>query len=340
MAEGEGPIPIISASDLEKYGYCPMSWWLSIGLSNEKEEDKKVLATGQEKHNSLSQDLTSILEGESMAKESETIVLWFAIAATLISLVGLSLVFKADLNIGLIMGVIALIWILAACYFLYLAETISHKKTIMVYQRIILIFAIVGAIIGVNSLTILEQYFSPEMAEIMLAISLTWLVAASYFLYRSLKHFHDAMKKRQLRKVKEKISYVDTEDKKPKLFISKKLGLSGRPDYVLVIDEGHIPVEVKTGRTPRGPLFSHILQTAAYCILIDEKYGEAPPYGILRYDKAEHEIEYDESLKDLVITKLKEMRNILITKEVHRNHNKPGKCKNCSRRSICQERLD
>ncbi len=341
MVEGEGPIPIISASDLEKYGYCPLSWWLSIGLSNDNEEDKKrVLATGTEKHKSLSKDLNSILEGESMAKESETTVLWFAIAATLICLVGLSLVFKADLNIGLIMGVIALIWILAACYFLYLAETISQKKTKMIYQRIILIFAIVGAIIGVNSLTVLERYFSPEGAEILLALSLVWLIAASYFLYRSLKHVHGAMKKRHLRKVKEQIAYVDTDDKKPKLFISKKLGLSGRPDYVLLIDDGHIPVEVKTGRTPRGPLFSHIMQTAAYCILIDEEYGEAPPYGILRYETAEHEIEYDDSLKDLVITKLEEMRNIFISKEVHRNHNKPGKCRNCSRRAICQERLD
>ena len=338
--EGEEPSPIISASDLEKYGYCPMSWWLSIGLPDAEEDKKRVLATGQEKHKSLGKDLTSILEGESRAKESETMVLWFAIAATLISLVGLSLVFKADLNIGLILGVIALIWILAACYFLYLAETISQKKTKMVYQRIILIFAIVGAIIGVNSLTVLEQYFSPDIAEIMLALSLVWLIAASYFLYRSLKHIHAAMKKRKLRGVKDKISYVDTDDKRPKLFISKKLGLSGRPDYVLLIDDGHIPVEVKTGRTPRGPLFSHILQTAAYCVLLSEEYGEAPPYGILRYEQAEHEIEYDEALRTMVLDKLAEMRQLLVTKDIHRNHNKPGKCRHCSRRAICQERID
>ena len=336
----EGPRPIISASDLEKYGYCALSWWLSIDMPGPEEDKKRVLAIGQEKHKSLSQDLNSILDREAKAKESETTVLWFAIASTLISLVGLSLVFKADMNIGLIMGVIALIWILAACYFLYLAETISKKKTKMVYERIILIFAIVGAIIGVNSLTILEQYFSPEGAEILLAVSLVWLIAASYFLYRSLTHIHIAMTKRQVRNIKEKITYVDSDEKKPKLFISKRLGLSGRPDYVLVIDDGYIPVEVKTGRTPRGPLFSHILQTAAYCVLIGEEYGEAPPYGILKYEKTEHEIEYDDSLKDLVLTKLDEMRALLISKDVHRNHNKPGKCRNCSRRAICQERLD
>lgn len=338
VKEGEEPSPIISASDLEKYGYCPMSWWLSIGLPDAEDDKKRVLATGQEKHKSFSKDLTSIVEGESRAKESETMVLWFAIAATLISLVGLSFGFKVDIDLSLILGVIALIWILAACYFLYLAETISQKKTKMVYQRIVLIFAIVGAVVGVNSVTFLGE--SHESAEIMQALSLVWLIAASYFLYRSLKHIHVAMKKRKLRGVKDKISYVDTDDKRPKLFISKKLGLSGRPDYVLLIDDGHIPVEVKTGRTPRGPLFSHILQTAAYCVLLSEEYGEAPPYGILRYEQAEHEIEYDEALRTMVIDKLAEMRQLLVTKDIHRNHNKPGKCRNCSRRVICQERID
>lgn len=338
---------IISAGDLEKYSYCPLSWWLSIGIKDPASESagadtgKNVLKKGIQKHRELGKELTSIQMEESLAKKSETVVLWFAITATLLSVVGLSLVFEAEPDVGLLLGVMALIWILAACYFLYLAETIATKKQQLVYQRIILIFAIVGAVIGVNSLTILSEFFDPDIAQIMQALSLLWLIAASFFLYRSLKHVKFAHVKRRKTGVRGKLSYVDTEEARPKLFLSLKHGLSGRPDYVLVAGEEHIPVEAKTGRTPRGPLFSHIMQVAAYCLLMEEEYGRAPPHGILRYPETEHEIDYDEALKQLVIDKLSEMRRVLDGRaEAHRNHNKPGKCKHCSRRDMCPERLD
>ena len=36
-------------------------------------------------------------------------------------------------------------------------------------------------------------------------------------------------------------------------------GISGRPDYVLLVEGLPIPVEEKTGRVPKGPLFSALL---------------------------------------------------------------------------------
>src|SRR5207253_1999892 len=71
--------------------------------------------------------------------------------------------------------------------------------------------------------------------------------------------------------------YIDSAAERPKLFVSKKHGLSGRPDAVVMDGEHHIPVELKTGRVPRGPLFSHILQVVAYCVLLEDEYGGAPP---------------------------------------------------------------
>jgi len=337
-SDGENyPKVIISANSLEKYGYCPLSWWLSRE-EEEEDLDKIPLEDGKKAHAEVAEDLTGIVDGEKQAKESESVILWFAIAATLISIMGISLVFKAGEDIGQIMGVIALIWILAACYFLYKAETIAHKRSRMIYQRIILIFAIVATVLALNSVTVLSTV-DPEIAEIAQAISLAWLIGACYFLYRSLKHFERAAKKRRKQKVKHDISYIDTEERKPKLFLSDKYGLSGRPDYVLLVGDEHIPVELKTGRVPRGPLFSHILQVAAYCVLLEEEFGKPPPHGIIRYGSVENEIEYDESLKHLILSKMDEMRGLLKTGDAHRNHNKPGKCKFCSRRSICPERL-
>ncbi len=334
----QGYDEIISASALEKFGYCPLSWWLSKDEADE-EIDKKPLEKGEKAHAKVAEDLTGIVKGEKLAREFESVVLWFAIAASLISVMGISLVFKAGLDIGRIMGVMALIWILAACYFLYKAETISTKRSRMIYQRIILIFAIVATIIALNSVIILNEV-DPEVAEIAQAVSLAWLIGACYFLYRSLKHFELATTKRKKQRVHHGIAYIDSEEKKPKLFVSKKYGLAGRPDFVILIGDEHIPVELKTGRVPRGPLFSHILQVAAYCVLIEEEFGRPPPYGIIRYGRVENEIEYESGLRELVLSKISEMRYLMKTGDVHRNHNKPGKCKFCSRRAICPERLD
>jgi CRISPR-associated exonuclease Cas4 len=329
---------LISASKLEKYGYCPLSWWLSRDEADE-ELDSTPLVTGAKAHEKVSDDLTGIVKGEKIAKEFESVVLWFAIAATLISVMGISLVFRAGEDIGQIMGVIALIWILAACYFLYKAETIAQKRSRMIYQRIILIFAIVATLLALNSVTLIST-MDPNVGKIAQAISLAWLIAACYFLYRSLKHLELAGIKRRKQRVRHDITYIDSEEKKPKLFTSKRYGLSGRPDFVLLVGDEHVPVELKTGRVPRGPLFSHILQVAAYCVLLEEEFGKPPPHGIIRYGQVENEVEYDEGLKELVLNKIAEMRRLMKTGNAHRNHNKPGKCKNCSRRAVCPERLD
>ncbi len=329
-------MPVISASALEKFGYCPLSWWLS---RNEPDPDSEALDSGQRAHSAVAEDLDNIVQEESQAKIFESIVMWFAIAATLISIIGVSLVFELGQDIGMIMGVIALIWILAACYFLYKAETVPRGASTLKYQRIILVFAIVAAVIGVNSVTLLSGFFQPKIAEILQAISLAWLVAASYFLYHSLNKFEQAMFKRRKHQIRHQITYVDTNDRKPKLFISARYGLSGRPDYVLMSEEEHIPVEIKTGRVPRGPLFSHILQVAVYCILIEEEFGTPPSHGIIRYGEAEHVVDYDLALKDMVMLKLDEMRSIMLGGGAHRNHSKEGKCRNCSRRHVCPEKL-
>jgi len=58
---------------------------------------------------------------------------------------------------------------------------------------------------------------------------------------------------------------------------SARQQLIGRPDY-LVEESGHvIPIEVKSSRRPLICHSSHRLQLAAYCLLVEETYGRAPP---------------------------------------------------------------
>jgi len=294
---------------------------------------------GEKKHARLSKRIHDILTHEERAKESETNVLFFAIAATIAAILGLAFLYRPLPDVGMIMGVVALIWLLAAVYFLFRAETIATKAERLLAERVILIFAMVASIMAVFTVvfTLIEDV---KVAQIVEAIALAWLVGATFFLYHSVKYMELAAIARDKHGIgSNDIVYIDELDERPKMFVSKKYGLRGRPDYVLLSGENHIPVEVKTGRNPKGPLFSHILQTAAYCLLLEEEYGRPPPFGLLRYENTQHEIDYSQDMKKLILTKLMEMRDMMVTKNAHRNHNRKGKCIHCSRREKCPEKL-
>ncbi|MCJ2563475.1 MAG: PD-(D/E)XK nuclease family protein [Candidatus Thermoplasmatota archaeon] len=322
-----------SASELEKYGYCPLSWWLS-----KNEVDEEDLSEGERKHAEIASEITKISKWEGHAKESETAVLYFAIAATLISVLGVTILQREQI-VGEILSAISLIWLLASSYFLYKAETLSTPLDRLISERVVLSFAMIATVIAIFSVS-LVVFESVLLSQVLQVIALSWLVGAAYFLYRSLKHLQVAKAKRESYDVRDgKIAFIDDERIRPMMFVSEKHGLRGRPDYVVLEEEFHIPVEIKTGRTPRGPLFSHILQTAAYCVLLEEEYGDPPPYGILKYGEVEHEIDYTPDLKELVLSKLEEMRKARRTGVVHRNHGRRMKCVHCSRRSVCPEKL-
>jgi len=73
-------------------------------------------------------------------------------------------------------------------------------------------------------------------------------------------------------------------------------------------------------------------------MLVEEKFGEVE-YGILEYDEKKYFIDYDPNLKDAVIKLRERMLEDMERGEAHRNHERRGKCINCSRRDICPERL-
>ena len=327
-----GPVKYVSAGDLEKYSYCPLSWW----LSQEFEGETQGLKEGVEGHEHLGKSLWKIGSGEQKARESETLVFWWAIVATLIAITALEVLpVKWSVTSSQVLGVIALIWMLAATFFLFKATRPNMDSKVIDYERIILIFAIVAMLIALNAVAFLIR--DTRLAEALVVVALVWLVGASFFLYRTLKSTGIVESLRREFRVKGKIEYIDVDDSK--VFKSERYGLSGRPDYVVKVNDNLIPVEEKTGRTPRGPLFSHILQVAAYCLLIEETSGKAPPYGVIKYPEHEHEIEYNDDLKKVLLEKLGEMRRIMETGDAHRNHERPGKCRNCSRRDVCPERL-
>ena len=202
-------------------------------------------------------------------------------------------------------------------------------------------FSIVATGIALVSLVI-SLFVTAEWSMATISLALLWLLAASMFLFVSLKNTERAIKTRRMGGFSrgDVVDVGAAADGSENVMVSESYRLRGLPDIIMREEDDLIPVEVKTGRVPRGPLFSHILQLAAYCLLIEERQGRPPPYGILQYGKhVRHEIDYNDELKWILINKLKEMRHILDSGEAHRNHHRAGKCASCSRREGCSERL-
>lgn len=121
---------------------------------------------------------------------------------------------------------------------------------------------------------------------------------------------------------------------------SKTFQLVGQPDYLLATRVGVIPVEVKSSKTPSRPHPSHVLQLAAYCLLVEEMEGRPPPYGFIKYPDRTFQVPYTSELRHMLLDTLDAMRADLINQaEVHRDHSEIRRCLVCGYRETCGEAL-
>jgi len=117
------------------------------------------------------------------------------------------------------------------------------------------------------------------------------------------------------------------------------IGLTGRPDYLIKKGDQIIPAEVKSSWAPRSPYDSHILQLAAYCVLVESTYGQRPPYGLLRYKNRTFKIKFTSDLEERVLEKIDVIRKQKNKEDAPRSHNQLNRCARCGYRNICNQRL-
>ena len=189
---------IISASEMERYGYCPLSWYLDLrGIDAEGDE----VNTGVEKHKIIGDSLKNLLVEEGKSRETST---------TLMTIIGLIM---TVVTIALI-----ILWV---------------------------------------STDVLRQ----NMGVILLIIGIGWMLIAAFFLYRLLLSTEKIDQLRDDYNLgEEAIETPDGLTEETPVLKSRKYNLAGRPDYMIKKDDLRIPVEVKTGRRPKAPFFSHVLQ--------------------------------------------------------------------------------
>jgi CRISPR-associated exonuclease Cas4 len=137
-----------------------------------------------------------------------------------------------------------------------------------------------------------------------------------------------------------RVVYIDMErfGRLERSLYDPRTDLSGRPDYLVDIGDGIVPVEVKSGRAPFQPYRSHVLQLAAYCFLVHAELGKRPRYGVLRYGDKAFAVDYTSEIENELLDVLAEMKRSE-SQIPDRSHESFNRCNACGVRQHCDQVL-
>ena len=196
-------------------------------------------------------------------------------------------------------------------------------------------------VIGTHSIALVAAEDRSQAGFILIVVAFIWTFLATWQLQRSLKAESQMIASRKKVGFEEgtELIYSD-KDNTSNLLIDDVSGLRERPDQIVIIEGEFIPVEQKTGRIPKKPHQSHRLQLLAYISLVETSTGKSPPYGVLRYGEDDvHQVFWDQHAKEHLRESIVEVQRLMVEGDAKRNHEREGKCRNCSRRYACNESL-
>ncbi|HJN55417.1 MAG TPA: PD-(D/E)XK nuclease family protein, partial [Candidatus Poseidoniales archaeon] len=180
------------------------------------------------------------------------------------------------------------------------------------------------------------------LAFILVLLAMVWNGLTSFRLNRMISATEQA-------KIASDDLNIDTADevaysdgvKMAGLLHDSETGLRGRPDQVLRVDGRYVPVEQKTGKVPSSPHLSHRLQLLAYLQLVGAVSEQPPEHGLLRYGPHDaHLVPWNAETKAELIEHVGALHSAMAAGTADRNHERVGKCRSCSRRQGCDQRLD
>ena len=373
--DSEGKALKISASDIERFVYCPMSWRMSVGgFSAQGEEVQR----GIEEHERMHQMVVEKVEAQN--EFTRNIVIWswwFAVVLTLAADTAAFYFVQDGLidtqlatMIGQFLVLLALVWLILAIVLLILPwrkwmglnEELMAKpnentginedlKSLEIKWNLgegewfsfsrpeaLLLFSAIALSLHGVALTFAQNRSLATF--LLLVLALVWTLLATTRLQAAL-----SADKRMKEKDKEgglfelgDIQYSDGGD--AILLEDEITGLRGRPDQITKIGDDLIPVELKTGRVPNNPHKSHRFQILAYLHLLESLTGSPPPFGFLRYgSETVYAIEWNQQERENLLSVIQDIQRISVEGGAKRDHERPGKCESCSRRQECPDRL-
>ena len=118
---------------------------------------------------------------------------------------------------------------------------------------------------------------------------------------------------------------------------SRAYPLVGKPDYVVQLLDGRpVPIELKLNvQDATAPYSNHIVQVAAYCLILEDYFEHAPTYGIVRYADSEYTVEYTPALRKKVIRLLTEMARCSEQQKPPLTKQRAAKCRACTFKALC-----
>jgi len=125
------------------------------------------------------------------------------------------------------------------------------------------------------------------------------------------------------------------------VLVSRRYGLKGKPDALVRTASGDlIPVERKKTRAPRHrPYDGDLIQATAYCVLVEERYGQAPPFMRIQYADRYFDEPYTPKRKRWVLEICERVRQARRQGDCRRSHRIAAKCRNCGQRNNCGQAL-
>ena len=362
----------ISASDIERHAYCPMSWSLARqGNSGQGE----AINSGKEKHAEIHKKVIEFQDKQIQFKKHLLIWTWWftviiALVIDSIAFIVIDDIIVSPIDLARYLALWSMILLFATILAIYLpwriwlglSETLRQEKNRLIQQNdimqsewenidfqggwfeagkieISLLFTVI--LLGIHSIALVAAENRTQAGFILFTLAMLWTLAASWQLQRALLIENAAEIARKDVGLEEDTEVVYSDDEESTgLLIDENIGLRGRPDQIVVVDGEFIPVEQKTGRIPKRPHLSHKMQLLAYLHLVETSTKRSTPYGILRYGNEDiHQIYWDENTKQELFSAIQEIQRLKIEDKKKRNHERKGKCQNCSRKYACNESL-
>ena len=372
LDDSEAPLPV-SASDLERFMYCPLSWQLAKEGATGKGD---AVEGGVEKHKEIHDEMNDFQEALIRMRRSLLVWSWWfgiIIAFTIDAfaflyiddVVNSPLEFAKILSMWSVSCLIASVLSIALPWRNWLRFERSMKEIREIKNRFestgleptwspigflggwfsagkteagLLLATIV---IGVHSIALVAAEDKSQAGFVLMVIAFIWTFLATWQLQHSLRAENQMITSREKAGLEEgtELLYSD-DDESSDLLMDNESGLRGRPDQIVIIDGEFIPVEQKTGKVPKKPHQSHRLQLLAYISLVETSTTKSPPYGVLRYGNEDiHQVYWDEHAKQHLRESIIEVQRLMVEGGAQRNHEREGKCRSCSRRYACSESL-
>ena len=362
----------VSASDLERHAYCPLSWSLA---RDGKTGRGKAIDKGRIKHAEIHQKVENFKLKQNDLRRA--LIIWSWWFTIVVMFVTDAIIFtnisddRTPIDISRYLSVLSVVWLIAGLLAIYLPwrkwidlpiekspelqdlknlDEVAIPRTLQPYGFIggwrqggrVEAGLLMGAtIFGLHAIGLMWAEDKEQAGFILVTVAMIWTLLASWQLQRALLADNALEVARINAGLDENTDVAYSDDEATAgLLVDDLSGLRGRPDQIVIVDGEFIPVEQKTGKIPEKPHKSHKMQLLAYLHLVESTTGRKPPYGVLKYGSENlHTIDWNDENEHQLFSAVKEVQRLMVQGGAERNHNRKGKCESCSRRYACDSSL-